>query len=193
MPILIAGLLIFLGVHSTRLVADPWRAQAIARMGERKWKGLYSLVSLLGLILIVWGFGRARLSPVVVFEPPSWASPRLVALLLLPAFVLIVAGNLPGTKMKAALGHPMLLGTLLWALAHLVGNGTLAGVVLFAAFLVWTAVAFVAKRRRDAADGVFYPAGSWTRDLVAVAIGILAWAVFGWWLHGPLIGVRPFG
>lgn len=193
MPILIAGLVLFLGMHSTRLVADGWRTRTIARIGERKWKGMYALVSLIGLVLIVWGFGRARLSPVTVWNPPAWATPHLVALLLVPAFVLIVAGNLPGTKMKAALGHPMLLGTLLWAFAHLIGNGTLAGVVLFGAFLVWTLVAYVVKRGRDATAGVVYPAGSWARDLLAVVIGAVAWIVFGLLLHGPLIGVRPFG
>ena len=94
--------------------------------------------------------------------------------------------------MKAALGHPMLFGTALWAFAHLIGNGRLAGVVLFGSFLVWAIVAFLASRRRDAAAGVVYPAGSAARDVIATAIGIAAWVVFGFWLHGPLIGLRPF-
>src|SRR5205085_11092714 len=141
-----AGLLPFLGADAGRIVADPWRTSIVARIGEQKWKGLYSLLSLAGIVLIVWGFGRARASGIQVWDPPSWATPRLVALLLLPAFVLIVAGNPPGTKMKAALGHPMLLGTLLWALAHLLGNGSLAGVVLFGAFPAWADVAYVSQR-----------------------------------------------
>jgi uncharacterized membrane protein len=95
--------------------------------------------------------------------------------------------------MKAALAHPMLLGTLVWALAHLLGNGTLAGVVLFGSFLAWALVDYVALRRRDAAAGVAYPAGTWSRDLLAVVIGVVAWIIFGFWLHGPLIGLRPFG
>jgi len=114
MTALIAGLVIFLGIHSIRIVADDWRAARITRLGERRWKGMFALVSFIGLALIVWGFGQARLLPVTVWDPPAWTS-RVTALLVLPAFVLIVAGNMRGTKMKAALGHPMLLGTALWA------------------------------------------------------------------------------
>jgi uncharacterized membrane protein len=192
MTILVAGLLLFLGIHSLRIVADGWRSAQIARLGERKWKGIFALVSLVGFVLIVWGFGQARLSPVMLWDPPAWA-PGVTSLLSLPAFVLIVAGNMRGTKMKVAFGHPMLLGTLLWALAHLLGNGTLAGVVLFGSFLAWALVDYVALRRRDAAAGVAYPAGTWFRDLLAVVIGVVAWIIFGFWLHGPLIGLRPFG
>jgi uncharacterized membrane protein len=192
MTILVAGLLLFLGIHSLRIVADGWRSAQIARLGERKWKGIFALVSLVGFVLIVWGFGQARLSPVMLWDPPAWA-PGVTSLLSLPAFVLIVAGNMRGTKMKAALAHPMLLGTLVWALAHLLGNGTLAGVVLFGSFLAWALVDYVALRRRDAAAGVAYPAGTWFRDLLAVVIGVVAWIIFGFWLHGPLIGLRPFG
>jgi len=126
---LVAGLLIFLGIHSIRIVADGWRTRQIARIGERKWKGLYALVSLVGFALIIWGFGQARLSPVMVWDPPAWAS-RVTALLVLPAFVLIVAGNMRGTRLKARLGHPMVLGTKLWAAAHLLfalGEGRLVG------------------------------------------------------------------
>ena len=192
MTTLIAGLLLFLGVHSLRILADNWRAAQIARIGERKWKGLFALVSLLGFVLIIWGFGQARGSPVTLWDPPAWTR-HATSLLLLPSFVLIVAGNMPGTKMKAALGHPMLAGTALWAFAHLIGNGRLAGVVLFGSFLAWAIVDYVSSRRRDAAAGVAYPAGAWSRDVLAIAIGGLAWLVFGFWLHGLLIGTRPFG
>ena len=189
MTTLVAGLLLFLGIHSIRIVADGWRAAQIARIGERKWKGMFALVSLIGFALIVWGFGQARISPVTVWGPPAWTS-RVTSLLVLPAFVLIVAGNMRGTKMKAALGHPMLLGTALWAFAHLIGNGRLAGVVLFGSFLIWALVDYVSSRRRDAAAGVAYPSGAWPRDLLAGAIGVAAWVVFGFWLHGPAIGVK---
>ena len=192
MPVLLAGLVLFLGVHSVRIFADAWRTARIASLGERKWKGIYALVSLVGFVLIVWGFGQARLIPVVVWSPPAWTR-HAAALLLLPAFVLIVAGNMRGTKMKAALGHPMLFGTQLWALAHLLVTAKLADVVLFGSFLVWSLAAFISSRRRDADAGVVYPAGRWSRDALAVVIGAVAWIVFGLWLHGPLIGVRPFG
>ena len=188
---LVAGLLLFLGVHSVRIVADGWRTAQVERMGPLRWRGIYSLVSLAGLVLLVWGYGQARLDPVVLWSPPPWTR-YVTSLLVLPSFVLVVAGNMPGTRMKAALGHPMVLGTKLWAFAHLLSNGTLADVVLFGSFLVWAIADYASARRRDRAAGVVYPAGSAARDALAVVIGIVAWGVFGYWLHGPLIGVRAF-
>jgi len=192
MTLLIAGLVVFLGAHSLRIFADGWRNAQLARLGEKRWKGLYALVSLAGFVLIVWGFGIARQAPVVLYTPPVWAR-HVAALLMLPAFILIVAGNMRGTRMKAALGHPMLLGTKVWAFGHLLANGTLADVVLFGSFLVWAVADYASARRRDRAAGVVYPAGAWSRDALAVVVGVVAWVVFGFWLHGWLIGVRPFG
>lgn len=189
---LVAGLILFLGSHSVRIVADDWRAEQVARLGERKWKGLYTVVALAGFVLIVWGYGQARMEPVVLWTPPVWTR-HLASLLVLPAFVLIVAGNMRGTRIKAAVGHPMVLGTKLWAFAHLVANGTLADVVLFGAFLAWAIADYASARRRDRAAGTVYPAGTLARDALAVVVGVAAWAAFGFWLHGPLIGVRPFG
>ncbi len=99
-------------------------------------------------MLLVWGYGQARLDPVVLWNPPLWMR-YVAALLTLPAFVLVVAGNMRGTRMKAALGHPMVLGVKLWAFAHLIANGTLAAAVLFGSFLVWAIVDFASLRRRD--------------------------------------------
>ncbi|MCC6197954.1 MAG: NnrU family protein [Burkholderiales bacterium] len=148
MSALVAGLVLFLGVHSVRIVADRWRGDMIARLGPMRWKAVYSLLSAAGLVLVVWGYGQARLDPVVIFSPPPWTR-YATSLLVLPAFVLIAAGNLPGTKMKAALGHPMVLGTGLWAFAHLLSNGLLADVVLFGAFLAWAIADYASARRRD--------------------------------------------
>ncbi|MEO8508418.1 MAG: NnrU family protein [Betaproteobacteria bacterium] len=189
---LVAGLLLFLGAHSVRIVADDWRSARIASIGEMKWKGLYSLVALAGFALIVWGYGQARLDPLVVWSPPLWTR-HAASLLVLPAFVLIAAGNMRGTRIKASLGHPMVLGTKLWAFGHLLANGMLADVVLFGSFLAWAIVDYVSARRRDRAAGTVYPAGTLARDALAVTIGVVAWVIFGFWLHGPLIGVRPFG
>jgi len=190
MTALVAGLVLFLGVHSVRIVGDRWRSDMMARLGPLRWKAVYSLLSLAGLILIVWGYGQARLDPVVVWSPPPWTR-HLTSLLVLPSFVLIAAGNLPGTKMRAALGHPMVLGTKLWAFAHLLSNGMLADIVLFGAFLAWAIADYASARRRDRLEGKVYREGSIGRDALAVAIGTAAWAAFGFWLHGPLIGVRP--
>jgi uncharacterized membrane protein len=188
MTLLLAGLVLFLGAHSVRIVADPWRASMIARIGRNPWRGLYSLVSLAGLALLVWGYGKARLDPVVLWSPPPWTHYATWALVL-PAFVLITAGNLPGTRIRARLGHPMVLGTKLWAFAHLLSNGTLADIVLFGAFLAWAIVDYSSARRRDREAGTVYPPGTPARDATAITIGTLAWFVFGFWLHGPLIGV----
>jgi len=188
---LIAGLVLFLGLHSVRIVAEPWRESVIARIGRNPWRAVYSLVSLAGFALLVWGYGQARLDPVVVWSPPAWTR-HVTSLLVLPAFVLIVAGNMRGTRIKAAVGHPMLLGTKLWAAAHLVSNGMLADIVLFGSFLVWAIVDYASSRRRDRAAGTVYPPGTSGRDATAIAIGTAAWFVFGFWLHAPLIGVRPY-
>lgn len=192
MTILILGLLIFLGAHSVRIFADGWRTRQLARLGEGKWKGLYSVVSAVGLVLIVWGYGLARAEPTVLWMPPLWTR-HVAALLTVPAFILIVAAYVPGNRIKAGLGHPMVAGVKVWAFAHLLANGTLAGVILFGAFLAWAMADFASARRRDRRAGTVYPAGTIARDAVAVIVGLIAWAAFAFYLHGWLIGVRPFG
>jgi uncharacterized membrane protein len=188
---LVAGLVVFLGAHSVRVFADDWRTARIASMGEQRWKLVYSLVSIAGFALIVYGYGQARHAPVVLYTPPVWTR-HLAALLTLPAFVLLAAAYVRGTRIKARVGHPMVLGVKVWAFAHLLANGTLADVILFGAFLAWAVVDYLAARRRDRVAGVTYASGPISRDLIAVGAGGLAWAIFGFVLHGPLIGVRPF-
>lgn len=192
MTILVLGLLIFLGVHSVRIVADPWRGAMLARLGENGWKGVYSLVALAGFALLVWGYGQARQAPVVLWTPPV-AMRHLAALLTAIAFVCIAAAYVPRNAIKARLHHPMLLGVKTWALAHLLANGTLADVLLFGGFLVWAIVCFASSRRRDRANGTVYPAGTASGTAIIVVVGLAAWAAFAFWLHGMLIGVRPFG
>ena len=192
MTLLILGLLIFLGSHSVRIFAEPWRGARIAAMGLNAWKGVYSIVAIAGFVLIVWGYGVARGAPVILFSPPVWTK-HVAALLTIPAFILLVAAYVPGTRIKRAVGHPMVAGVKVWAFAHLLANGTLADVVLFGAFLVWAIVDYIAARRRDRAAGTVYVVGPVTRDVTAVVVGLVAWAAFAFWLHAALIGVRPFG
>jgi uncharacterized membrane protein len=192
MTTLIAGLVLFLGAHSVRIFADGWRSAQIARAGAGAWKAIYSIVSLAGFAMIVWGYGQTRLAPVDLWFPPAWTR-HAAALLTVPAFVLLAAAYVPGTRIKAAVGHPMVAGVKLWAFAHLLSNGRLGDVVLFGAFLAWAIADFIASRRRDRAAGTRYPVGPVSRDLLAVAIGVVAWAAFAFALHGWLIGVRPFG
>jgi len=192
MTLLIVGLLLFLAVHSTRIVAQGWRAQQILHLGEQRWKGLYSLVSIIGFVVLVYGYGLARQSPVVLYAPPAWSKP-LAALLMIPAFILLFAAYVPGTRIKKAVGHPMVLGVKTWAVAHLLANGKLHDVVLFGAFLAWGVADYVSCRRRDRAAGTVYVTGPTSRDATAVIVGLVAWIAFAFWLHGWLIGVRPLG
>ena len=191
MSVLILGLVLFLGVHSVRIVADGWRGAVVARLGDNAWKGAYSLLSLLGFALIVWGYGLARQQPVVLWASPTWTR-HLAALLTLPAFVMVTAAYVPGNRIKAALKHPMLLGVKTWAVAHLIANNTLADVLLFGAFLLWAVFDFRSSRQRDRAAHTVYPPGRSGPTVVTVVVGVVAWLVFAFWAHGALIGVRPF-
>lgn len=188
---LVSGLLLFLGVHSVRIVADGWRTKAIARLGPLTWKGLYSLASAAGLVLVVWGYGLTRADPALLWNPPPWTR-HVTSLLMVPAFILIASAYVRRNHFKAAMGHPMVLGVKTWALAHLLSNGRLGDVVLFGAFLAWAVVDFASSRRRDRAAGTQYPAGTALGTAGAIGIGLAAWGVFAVFLHAWLIGVRPY-
>ncbi|MCI1190811.1 NnrU family protein [Calidifontimicrobium sp. SYSU G02091] len=192
MTILILGLVLFLGTHSVRIVAEGWRTATIARVGPGVWKGVYSLVALAGFVLIVWGYGLARQSPVVLWTPPL-AMRHVASLLTLIAFVMLSAAYVPRNGIKARLKHPMVLSVKVWAFAHLLANGTLADVLLFGGFLVWAVLDFRAARQRDRAAGTVYPAGTLAGTAATVAVGVAAWALFAFWLHAAWIGVAPFG
>ncbi len=192
MALLIVGLVIFLGVHSVRIVADDWRTAQIAKRGPKAWKGIYAVLSLIGFVLIVYGYGLARQVPAVVYAPPAWLR-HLGTVLTIPAFILVAAAYVPGTRIKRAVGHPMVLGVKVWAVAHLLANGAVADLVLFGSILVWAVVNYAAARRRDRAAGTVYAVGPVSRDVRAVVIGLVVWAVFAFWLHGVLIGPQPFG
>ena len=191
MTFLILGLILFLGAHSARIVAEPWRLRTIGRIGELPWKGLYSLVSLAGFVLIVIGYGEARQLGLPLYDPPVFTR-HIASLLMLPAMVLLVAAYVPRNHLKARFGHPMLLAVKLWALAHLLSNGRAAEVLLFGAFLAWAVADFIAARRRDRAAATVYPAGEGLRTVIVVVAGVLLWAVFAAVLHQSLIGVAPF-
>ena len=190
MTLLIAGLLLFLGIHSVSIVAPAWRDAQLAQRGEATWKGLYSVVSAIGLGLIIYGYGLARQAPVVLYTPPTFMR-HVALLLLLPMFVLLFCAYLPG-RIKTAAKHPMLLATKLWAAAHLLANGNLADVLLFGGFLAWAVADRVSLKRRPvravpgAAVGAF-------NDVIAVVGGLVVYGVFVRWVHAWLIGVSPFG
>ena len=192
MSILILGLVLFLGVHSVRIVADGWRTQTRARLGEGAWKGVYSVLSLVGLVLVVWGYGLARQQPVVLWNPPV-AMRHAASLLTLVAFILLAAAYVPRNALKARLHHPMVLAVKTWALAHLISNGNLADVALFGGFLLWAIFDFRAARQRDRALGTSYPSGTLAGTGITVVLGLVAWAAFVFWAHAMLIGISPMG
>ncbi len=188
MLLLIAGLVIFLGVHSVAIVAPHWRAAVMAKMGEGPWKGIYALTALLGLVLIIIGYGMARQEPVLLYSPPSFLR-HLVALLMLPVFPLLLAAYLPG-KIQAKLKHPMLVAVKTWALAHLLVNGMLADVLLFGSVLAWAVVDRISLKRRPPKSVPHLPAGR-ANDAIAVVAGLIIYVLFVLWGHEWLIGVRP--
>jgi uncharacterized membrane protein len=190
MTALILGLIIFVGIHSVRIVSDDFRTRQIAKVGASTWKAMYAAVSLVGFVLIIIGYGITRGEPILVWNPPLWTY-HVTICLTIPAFILFAASSVPGTRIRAKVGHPMLAGVKTWAFAHLIANGMLADIFLFGAFLLWSIVAYRSARRRDRKAGTIYAVGPVMRDVTAVFAGLVAWVVFAFWLHVWLIGVSP--
>ena len=188
---LIVGLVLFLGLHSVSIVAPAWRQAQIERRGENAWKGVYSVVSLIGFVALVYGYGQARLSPTVLYAPPA-ALRHLSLLLMLPVFVLLIAAYFPG-RIRRATRHPMLVAVMLWATAHLLANGTLAAVLLFGGFLVWAAIDRISVAQRSSADQHGAPAAPVRtyNDAIALVGGLAVYVLFIGWAHRWLIGVSP--
>lgn len=193
MALLILGLIVFLGSHSIRILAPDLRSGMEARLGEGPWKGLYSLVSLIGLVLLIWGYGQARPGAAVLYVPPFWMA-HVTALLMVFAFVFLMISVLPAGRLKPALKHPMLAAVKVWALAHLLANGDAASVVLFGAFLAWAVVDRISVGRRGRAGTLtLAKAGPVSNDIIAVVVGLVFYGLFVWKLHLWLIGVQPVG
>ena len=190
MTLLILGLALFLGTHAFTMARGS-RAAAAARLGEGPYKGLYSLLSLAGILLISVGYGQYRADGYVpVWEPPVWTR-HLALLLVWFAFVAFAAAYLPG-RIKTRLKHPMLAGVKIWALAHLLANGDLGSILLFGSFLAWAVAARISAKRRDEVvphGGPAAHAAGWRNDVLALVIGTVAYLAFAFWLHPWLIGV----
>ncbi len=188
MSAFILGLVLFIGMHSIYIAAPALRAAAIERIGYNPWRGLYSLVSLVGFVLIVYGYGLARQDPVVLFAPPVWAR-HFAFLLMAVAWPLLIASFFPvPTRIGRFVRHPMLASVTLWSVAHALVIGTLAGVTLASTFFVWTLMArfsLIARPMNDRPQAAVDPKGDW----IAVATGLLLWALFLFVLHDWLIGV----
>jgi uncharacterized membrane protein len=188
---LIVGLVLFLGIHSVRIVAPEFRQSQIDKRGLNAWKGIYTLISILGFVILVWGYGIARQDPVVFWVAPAWMS-HVVALLMLPVMILLVASQVPAGRIKAAVKHPMLLGVKIWALAHLLVNVDLASVLLFGGFLAWAVVDRISEKKRLLAGITRNPvAGPLKWDIIVVVGGLVVYVLFVTVLHKLLIGVPP--
>jgi len=187
MVYLVLGLVLFLGIHSISIVAPGWRDRIAGRLGNA-WRGLYSLVTIAGLVVTIWGYGIARHNPVMLYTPPAWTR-YLTAVLMLPVFPLFLAAYFPG-RIKAALRHPMLLSVMLWALAHLIATGKLANVVLFGGFLAWAIADRISFGWRTQRPNPAAPP-SRSNDGIAIVAGLVFYFVFEHWLHARWIGVQP--
>jgi uncharacterized membrane protein len=190
MPSLIAGLVLFFGLHSISIVAPRARDRWAQQYGEPGWKGIFALVSLASFALIVNGFAAARHTSALLYAPPGWLRP-VALLLMLPVFPLLFAAYLPG-RIRTTVKHPLLAATKTWALAHLLVNGSLADVLLFGAFLVWAVADRISLKRRAAPRVPGAPPGRWN-DAIAVVAGLALYAATIGGLHRWLFGVAPLG
>jgi uncharacterized membrane protein len=193
LAIMIIGLAVFLGAH-TLVALRPQRAAVIARLGEGPYKGLFALVSLIGILLIGYGFARYRAAGYIdLWVPPHWIR-HVTEALVWPAIILVVAAYVPN-NIKRVLQHPMLAGVKLWALAHLLANGDLGSIILFGSILAWAVYDRIAiKRRGDAAAAVAVAASDGYRnDFIVVVAGTLLYFALGFWFHPWVIGVPVFG
>ena len=189
MSLLIIGLIIFLGSHSCRIFAEPWRNHMIDRLGEVKWKGLYTIISLIGFVIMVIGYGQARQNTVVLWQPNALLIYIALALNLV-SFIFLAGSSPSNNAIRLKLKHPMILGVKVWALAHLLANGTLVDLILFGSFLLWAVLDFRSARKRP----IHMPEKALVSSkatMIVVFTGIALWAAFIFGLHQYLIGVSP--
>lgn len=189
--IMIAGLALFIGVHTLTTLRDA-RAAAIARLGEGGYKIAYSLASFAGIALIAWGFSLYRATGWINVWHPPVALRHLALALMLPAVILVVASYIRG-RIYTTLKHPMLAGVKLWALLHLLANGDLGSIILFGSILAWAVYDRVSLKRRADPGAPPIPVGGVSNDAIAVVVGIIAYAALTYVFHPLVIGVPVIG
>jgi uncharacterized membrane protein len=191
LAVMILGLVLFLGVH-TLTTQRAMRARLIASWGEGGYKAGYAVVALLGLVLIVWGFAHYRATGWIdVWYPPK-ALKHITVALMLPAVILVVAAYIRG-RIYTALKHPMLAGVKLWAAAHLLANGDLGSIILFGSFLAWAVFDRISLKRRADSGASPIPVGGLGNDLIAMAVGLVAYLALAFAFHPIVIGVPVVG
>lgn len=188
--IMILGLALFIGVHVLVSLRDQ-RARLIATWGEAYYKIGFSLVSAVGLALIVYGFAHYRATGWIdVWYPPAWTR-HITVTLMLPAVICVIAAYVPG-NIKRTLKHPMLVGIKLWALAHLIANGDLGSIILFGSLLAWAVYDRISLKHRSDPGAPPIPIGGWRNDAIAVAVGVVVYLALGFTFHPIVIGVPAF-
>ena len=189
--VLILGLIVFFGVH-TLTTQRKLRAQVIAATGEGGYKIGYTLASFVGLALIIWGFALYRATGWYNVWSPPMALKHITVALMLPAVILVVASYIRG-RIYTTLKHPMLAGIKLWAAAHLLANGDLGSIILFGSFLAWAVYDRISLKSRTDAGGPPIPVGGPGNDLIAVAVGLVAYLALAFAFHPVVIGVPVVG
>ncbi|MDH3612614.1 MAG: NnrU family protein [Gammaproteobacteria bacterium] len=185
---LLLGIALFFGIHSASIVTLPLRDKMVAK-SENGWKAIYAVVSLIGIVLMVRGYADLRQTPTLLYVPPVWLR-HVAALLMLPVFAFFIAPYFPG-RIKSALKHPQLIAVKIWAVAHLLVNGTLADVLLFGSFLLWAVADRISLKNRVARPLAGAPESK-SNDVILIVVGLALYAAFVFWLHEVLFGIRPF-
>ena len=189
--ILMAGLVLFIGAHVFVTMRDQ-RAALIGRIGEWPYKGSLALVSVIGLILIGYGFGEYRATDWIdVWYPPRWTF-YITELLMWPASIFVVAAYIRGNIWRT-LKHPMLVGVKTWAVAHLISNGDLGSILLFGSFLLWAGYDRMTLKHRADAGAPAIPAGGHRNDIIALVVGTVLYVVLGLVFHPLVVGRAVFG
>jgi uncharacterized membrane protein len=187
----IIGLVVFLGAH-VFVSMRGHRAALIARFGEGPYKGLFSVVSIIGLVLIGYGFARYRAEGLIpLWYPPAWTR-HIVEAAMWPASVALVAAYIPG-DIKRVLKHPLLVAVKIWAAAHLCANGDLGGIILFGSVLAWAIYDRITLKRRNDTGSPPIPVGGRRNDIIAIVVGTIVYAALGLVFHPIVIGVPAFG
>jgi uncharacterized membrane protein len=188
MPMFLVGLVLFIGLHLSRVLVPNIRASLVSNFGVNVYRGLYSVLSIAALVILIYGFGLARQETGFLYEPAFYLA-HITLLLMLIAFIVLVAGFLPTGYIALYTKHPQVLAVKIWAFAHLLANGETVQVILFSAFLAWGVILRISyarrERRGEIAPRVYK---SWTYDVIAIVVGLIIYGLFFMGLHEMLIG-----
>ncbi len=187
---LMLGLVLFIGPHSVRIVADEWRSHTRERIGASRYKLVYGLVSWGGFVLMIWGYGQARMDSSVLWVAPKGLYHATAGLMLI-SMILLIGFHFRRSAISVKVHHPMLWSVVVLCAAHLLVNGRVADLVLFGSLGAWAALDLISCYWRDVRDGATYPQATVKATALNVVLGIVFYGVFAFFLHQPLIGVRP--